>query len=133
MKTAFAVTCRFRSSVLLLTSFVFALLMSLATAPRADRDAVPPHLQQAQNLVEGLSGAQENVYGGGKRRIVWEAGHCSARTVCSSFMTLLLQHSYGWTGDTFRAWMHSANPEADAYHDAIVERRDFKRIHMLAR
>jgi len=68
------------------------------------------------------------LYGGGKRRIVWEAGHCSARTVCSSFMTLLLQHSYGWTGDTFRAWMHSANPEADAYHDAIVERRDFKRI-----
>ncbi len=61
MKALFAVTRRSRSSVLLLTSFVLALLMSLAAAPRADQDAPPPHLQQAQQLVEGLSGAQENV------------------------------------------------------------------------
>jgi len=93
-----------------------------------DAPAVPAHLVQAQHLVENLQTADLNVYGGGKRHIDWEAGHASARSVCSSFTTLLLQHTYGWTSSDFKDWLKSSNPEAFDYHDAIVARNRFLRI-----
>lgn len=107
----------------------FCLLFSgVASAQRSENAPPPRHLEQARKLVENLRNASENVYGGGKRHIEWSADHAAARTVCSSFETLLLEHTYGWTGDDFKEWMHSTNPEADAYHDAIVQRHGFERI-----
>lgn len=120
-------TPQFRLFVLLPALLALFLIPALGDTP-PDRTGPPAHLAQAQHLVENLKGAQENVYGGGKRHIVWEADHCAARTVCSSFMTLLLEHTYGWSSDTFRTWMESANPEADAYHDAIAEGRGFEHV-----
>ncbi|BDI32430.1 hypothetical protein CCAX7_44810 [Capsulimonas corticalis] len=110
-----------------------SLLSLAAIAEQADIAAPPKHLAQAEKLVDNLKGAQENVYGGGKRHIDWAPDECAARTVCSSFMTLLLQHTYGWTSDAFQDKMHSTNPEAGDYHDAIVDRRGFKQVrHMSA-
>ena len=103
-------------------------LLSSAFAQQSDNDSMPAHLLQAQQLVTNLNGAVENVYGDGKRHIDWDAGHGAARTVCSSFITLLLQHTYGMQASDFQTWMDSTNPEADAYHDAIVARSGFKRI-----
>ena len=113
---------------------IFPILLTLlslshvVSAQTTETAALPQHVQQAQQLVVNLRGAEENVYGGGKRHINWEPGHGAARTVCSSFITLLLQHTYGWRNEDFKTWMASTNPEADAYHDAIVDRRGFKRI-----
>jgi len=105
-----------------------ALFSAVVSAQTPEKSPEPRHLEQARNLVENLKGASENAYGGGKRHIEWEAGHAAARTVCSSFETLLLEHTYGWTNADFKEWMHSTNPEAEAYHDAIVERHGFERI-----
>ena len=104
------------------------LISGLAAAQTADKAAPPRHLEEARKLVDNLKGVEDNHYGGGKRDIQWEPGHATARSVCSSFMTLLLQHAYGWKSADFKAWMDSTNPEAEAYHDAIVDRHDFKRI-----
>ena len=114
--------------VLLQPFFVLLLLATSLVAQTPDLGVVPRHLQQAQHLVVDLRGAEENVYGGGKRHINWEPGHYAARTVCSSFMTLLLQHAYGWHNEDFKLWLASTNPEADAYHDAIVEGHGFQRV-----
>ena len=114
--------------VFLQPCFAFLLLAGSLAAQTPDPGVVSRHLQQAQHLVVDLKGAEENVYGGGKRHINWEPGHYAARTVCSSFMTLLLQHTYGWRNEDFKLWLASTNPEADAYHDAIVEGRGFQRL-----
>lgn len=107
---------------------VLAILLSTAAFAQVDGATAPAHVRQAEQLVDNLRNASENVYGGGKRHIDWSADHCAARTVCSSFITLLLQHTYGWTGDDIKLLTGSANPEADAYHDAIVDHDGFKRI-----
>ncbi len=105
-----------------------ALLVLVATAMGSPRSEAPKHLGVAETLVENLQNAKLNVYGGGKRHIDWEPEKCSARTVCCSFVTLLFQHTYGWSNDDFNGWMQSTNPEADAYHDAVVAENGFKRI-----
>ena len=112
---------------------LLALFSTTALAQSSDTETPPPHLDQARQLVAKLRHARENVYGGGRRHIDWDASDCSARTVCSSFITLLLQHTYGWKDAEIRTWLHSADPDAAPYHDAIVDRQRFKRIlHMKA-
>jgi hypothetical protein len=103
------------------------LLLTTAFA-QVDTTTTPAHLRQAQQLVDNLRGASENVYGGGKRHIDWSVDHCAARTVCSSFITLLLQHSYGWNADDIQKMTGSTDPQAGDYHDAIVDHSGFKRI-----
>lgn len=107
---------------------LFGLLAIASGAQSPENTTTPRHLEQARQLVENLRGASENVYGGGKRHIEWETDHAAARTVCSSFTTLLLEHTYGWTNEDFKDWMRSTNPEAEAYHDAIEHRHGFERI-----
>jgi len=103
-------------------------LVAVSSSVLAQDADTPAHLIQARQLVTNLVGASENLYGGGKRHIDWDARPAAARTVCSSFATLLLQHTYGMRSSDFQAWMNSKDPEADAYHDAIVARNGFKRI-----
>src|ERR1022692_134227 len=68
-------------------------------------DEVPQHLAVARKLVDDLRGSSLNAYGGGKRNIEWGPSTYTARTVCSSFATLLLQHTYGWTNDYVKEWI----------------------------
>jgi hypothetical protein len=106
---------------------------SVEKAAPSESAMQPLHLDQARQLVENLRGASENVYSYRNYHIDWEPNHCSARTDCSSFITLLLRHTYGWTGNQFEQWMHSTYPTAATYHDAITERHRFKHIlHMEA-
>jgi hypothetical protein len=87
-----------------------------------------PHLQQADQLVDHLSGVRDNVYSERLTYINWDSGSCSARTDCSSFITLLLKHTYAWSRTNVEAIFHSSRPKAANYHDAIVAERGFKRI-----
>ena len=91
-------------------------------------DDVPQHLAVARKLVDDLRGSSLNAYGGGKRYIEWGPSTYTARTVCSSFATLLLQHSYGWTNDYVKEWIGLTNPEAENYHDAIGLHKGFLQI-----
>jgi len=88
----------------------------------------PKHLAVARDLVQKLKGSGLNVYGGGKREIAWEASPATARTVCSSFETLLLQHTYHLSDQAITNWFGLVNPKASDYHDEIVNGNRFRRI-----
>jgi len=96
------------------------------------QDAQPRHVAQAEALVRNLAGVEDNHYGKGRRVIHWDAGDASARTVCSSFVTLLLERTYGWTDDDFKTWMGARDPDAADYHDAVVKEKGFTRIRGIA-
>ena len=129
LETSFPASAMRFSRAALTAAWVLMLLPTVTVAAKArESSAAPAHLEQARLLVENLRTAELNVYGGGKRQIDWEAGHASARTVCSSFATLLLQHAYGWKSAEIKDRFGSANPEASAYHDAVVGHKKFLRI-----
>jgi len=102
-------------------------LLSIAWGDSAV-DASPKHLIVAEELVRQLHGVTDNHYGGGKRHIDWDAHPLSARTVCSSFVTLLLMHSYDFSESDIRKWLHRTNPVAADYHDAIIAHNHFLQV-----
>lgn len=91
-------------------------------------DEAPPHLTQARALVVALEGSPMNIYAEGAPKVSWDSRPPLARTVCSSFVTLLLQRSYGWSNSFVKDWTGFIDPHGRDYHDAIVERNGFKRI-----
>lgn len=119
---------RFRSVFCMFPVALVALSLYAALAQEPVALTEPAHLRQAAQLVESLRGVKDNHYGGGKRHIDWDSEHCSARTVCSSFTTLLLQHSYGWSDADIKSWLDETNPEANTYHDAIASKNRFLRV-----
>lgn len=86
------------------------------------------HVSDANSLIGNLAISKKNVYGSSPTYIVWNGANSEARTVCATFVTQLLQHSYNWTGSTFSAWMGSNSPNAALYHDTIVAQNRFQRI-----
>lgn len=109
------------------------LTSSLALTPKLR--AQPQHLSDAENLVIGLlqseqtapAGTWPNFYGS-PAVIHWDGAQSSARTECSTFLTLLLEHSYGWSSTNFWTWMGSTLPDAARYHDNIVRQNGFQRL-----
>jgi hypothetical protein len=97
----------------------------------------PPHLLNAEALVVDLGESAltaphwPNVYGL-PASITWNGPLSTARTECSSFATLLLEHTYGWTPQHFQAWMGSISPDAARYHDAIAAQHGFQLISNIA-
>jgi hypothetical protein len=102
--------------------------MVLCRPASAQAAPPPPHLAEAEALVSRLQGATENHYGGGKRHIDWDAQPCAARTVCSSFVTLLLMHSYALSEADFEKWFTHADPVAADYHEAVARHDGFQQI-----
>ena len=106
-------------------------LAAFAACTMAQAQAPPPFLAAAEHLVDDLQQSEltseswPNVYGTDPSYIDWAGDRSSARTECSSFLTLLWQHSYGWTPATFHEWTGHSSPEAAVYHDAIAQQNDF--------
>jgi hypothetical protein len=100
--------------------------------------AQPPHLAQAQQLVAALVSNPANVnrYGtttvnpqnGTSAHIDWPAGSPGAVSECSTFLTLLLEHSYGYSQAVFQSITGHASPTAAVYHDNIVAARGFQPV-----
>jgi hypothetical protein len=82
----------------------------------------------AEELVRDLKDASENAYGGGKRHIEWDARPCAARTVCSSFITLLFMRAYDLSADDYKKWFDRTNPMAEDYHDAVAAENGFVHV-----
>lgn len=87
---------------------------------------VPPHLALAEQLVNSLKGVSDNHYGGGKRHIDWGPASPSARVVCSSFATLLLEKAYDLSDDEIEKMGHGKNPMAQDYFDATGPGKAFE-------
>lgn len=90
--------------------------------------AASAHAADAETLVAALSESRDNVYGSDPSYIEWRGSNSSARTVCGTFITQLLLHTYGLTTQTFTQWMETTSPDAATYHAAIVAEDHFARI-----
>ena len=86
------------------------------------------HLTQAEQLVEALHGVADNHYGGGPRHIDWGPASPSARVVCSSFATLLLEKAYDLSDDDIAKMGTGKNPKAEDYFDAVGKGKAFEKI-----
>jgi hypothetical protein len=88
-------------------------------------------VRAAEELLGELSPAR-NVYGSHPTEVVWAdpaAGiAASNRSVCSSFISHLLERVYGLTTERLDALTGRRNPHAREYYEAIVAQRGFDRI-----
>eukprot|EP00294_Goniomonas_avonlea_P001547 CAMPEP_0114563674 /NCGR_PEP_ID=MMETSP0114-20121206/13257_1 /TAXON_ID=31324 /ORGANISM="Goniomonas sp, Strain m" /LENGTH=301 /DNA_ID=CAMNT_0001749579 /DNA_START=6 /DNA_END=911 /DNA_ORIENTATION=+ len=93
------------------------------------------HLANAESLLNDLLISKENNYdyrAGGL--IVWNGPHSEAFVRCSNFISLVLRHTYNWSGDFMRQWLGATSPTAARYYDKIVAQTQgtgvsFKAIH----
>ncbi len=106
-------------SIWILCAATFVMLGNVAHAD---------HLSDANGLITNLNISKKNVYGSNPSYIVWNGANSDAKTVCATFVTLLLQHSYNWTNNTFQTWMGSNSPSAALYHDTILAQNGFLKI-----
>jgi hypothetical protein len=94
------------------------------------------HFNDANNLITSLLAdpANINIYDGDGSltdQIDWvklQGTPQKAVSVCGTFMTMLLKHTYGFTNAQFTAKTGSTSPNAAKYHDAIVAQSGFTRI-----
>jgi hypothetical protein len=97
--------------------------------------APPPHLTQGEALVTSLSSDAKNIneYGtdyaaaqnGTSAHIDWTGDPRTAISECSTFLTLLLEHTYGYTQSAFYAKTGHYSPTAANYYDAITAHKSF--------
>lgn len=94
-----------------------------------ENTSVPKHLVNAQKLVKRLDLSNTN-YEHGEGTVIWD-GTPESHTDCSGFIDHLLTYSYGYSDDDFKRWFDSHRPTAERYHDAIIDGRGFKQIHLI--
>ena len=115
--------------------FVLSLLGAAALGA-AHAQTTPVFLADAEMLLEDLQQSEvssptwPNVYGTDPF-IEWDGAQSSARTECSSFLTLLWQHSFAWTKATFIDWTGHSSPVAAVYHDAIAAQNGFRQLQTI--
>lgn len=110
-------------------SLLPASLLLITTATPAL--GAPAHVKDAETLLSDLTVSRQNVYGSNPSYIKWNGTASQARTVCGTFITNLLLHSYNLTTKTFTQWMGSTSPYPDTYHAAIVAQNHFTQIKNL--
>ncbi len=97
-----------------------ALSLPLAVAARGNATGAPIHQLEAEALVATIEPA-DNIYN--KDSVVsWVGTDAppSNRTVCSQFVSRLIQHTYGYTESDFYRNMGSTSPTAAKYHDWFI-------------
>jgi hypothetical protein len=86
------------------------------------------HLDDANALIAILN-KNNNLYDDdsiSNSYINWDGS--AAWTNCSTFATILLKHTYGWTDGDFSFWWQSTSPSAAKYHDLIQAGNRFTQI-----
>ena len=114
---------------------LFAALLApallLLSLPALAQPVAPYHLWWAEDLVTHVDPAN-NAYGTSPSYVRW-AGVAGAtqyenRSLCTTFVTILLKQAYGWTDSQIRVWLGSGSPNATMYHDNIEQEDGFVRI-----
>lgn len=104
--------------------------VAAAAAARA-QPAIPAHLRWARSLVTELL-PEFNAYGSHPTFVDWgDRTHGKAarnRSVCSSFVSRLLERAYGFGTGDLENWTGLAEPQAKDYYAAISEGRGFTRV-----
>ena len=92
----------------------------------AHAQTAPPHLTQAESLITALLSNPNNVnIYGTPAHIDWSGDPRTAVSECSSFVSLLLKHTYGYSDTAFKTKTGSTSPNAALYHDDIVAGKAF--------
>ena len=109
------------------------LLLAASSAAMLAAQAGPQHFQDANQLITDLnsSSANTNIYDGDGSltdKIDWTGSPRTAISVCGTFMTMLLKHTYNLTDAQFTAKTGSISPNAAKYHDAINAASGFTTI-----
>ena len=113
-------------------TLVFTILSSLAgVACSSGGPSLPPHVVWAELAVDTID-PDENEYANTPSFIEWAgdngATQTKNRSVCATFLTMLLTRSYNLTDPELSAWMGSTSPNAGLYHDAILAENGFQTI-----
>lgn len=89
----------------------------------------PMHLDDATALIPILN-KNTNLYDddniSNNSYVNWDGS--AAWTNCSTFASVLLKHTYGWTDSDFYGWWQSVSPGAAKYHDLIQAGNRFTQI-----
>lgn len=90
-----------------------------------------PHLWWAKRLLADIK-PENNRYGSRPTQLEWRGANGATatinRTVCSSFITGLLNKSYGYSPQTMRRWLNTSTPNVARYHQAITSTNRFELI-----
>jgi hypothetical protein len=112
-------------------SFLAALTAAWPAAVAAAATAVPAHLRWARSLVTELL-PEFNAYGSRPTFVEWaDRPHgkpARNRSVCSSFVSRLLERAYGVGTSDLLSWTGLAEPQAKDYFAAISAGRGFTRV-----
>jgi hypothetical protein len=107
-------------------------LVALCAAPAPAEAAPPKHYTDAYDLVSALIASPQNVnvYNDGSLvdHIDWAGSPRTAVSVCATFVTMLLAHSYGLTDAQFVAKTGSKSPNPLAYWNTIAKGSGFTRV-----
>ncbi len=95
--------------------------------------ATPQHSANANQLVTDLlsNTANVNIYdadGTLADHIDWTGSPREAISVCGTFITMLMKHSYGLTDAQYKARTGSTSPNAAKYYDAIAASSGFLKL-----
>lgn len=121
----------FRKSWVVLSAVVIV----SASVSTALGEELTKHVDVAERLVKDLN-PEHNEYAYKEPAIKWkgDAGvdQAEARCDCSGFVTLLLEHVYGYTPGRMKKWMGQSRPVARVYHDQIEAGHGFVRIETIS-
>lgn len=110
----------------LAVSFVLAIPMFAAD---------PQHVVEGNSLIDAIlaNPASTNVYNGDGTQtdqLTWTGSQRTAISVCGTFVSMLMKHTYNWTDSQYRAKTGSTSPNAAKYYEAVTTRPDtFTRIN----
>ena len=105
------------------------LFLVTANTGVAQREETVPYLQTARQLVRELhEDAVVNEYGSRPTFLRWNHPTREARTVCATFITRLLEHTYGWKSGDIQQWLGSNGADASEWWEAIAEENGFQRF-----
>jgi hypothetical protein len=101
----------------------------------ADVTQEPLHLDWAKRLIDDIQ-PQNNAYISNNPTIKWKgvdgATESTNRTVCSSFITRLLERAYGYSESDIKNWMGVDLPKAAIYYDNIIAQNRFQLISQVS-
>ena len=94
------------------------------------RDSVPAFQQEAMRAVSLLANlpAGRNVYGSGGAFISLTADNTSARTVCATYVTKIIQQTYGTTDAAIRPFLNGSTAFAKNYFAGVVGQTGWVRV-----
>lgn len=105
------------------------LAVSLTFVPKAPEVA---HLDVARQVVRDLShDARVNEYGSNPTFLRWGHPTREARTVCGSFVTRLIERSYGLTAQEIHHWLGAGGTDAVDWWNVIAHEKGFRRLRRI--